>query len=190
MKLYKDFFSIAKSPEAVFRSSKHRSADGRIHVPLYSDVFSNLKDNTLCTNAMYASLKSDIENSISMFRTDEKLTVNVFVSDSPSDFNCQRAILGFRRYMKACHFGYFRENLSNFMLFLIFLIAGLVLQYLLHVVHIFADREFLRSLTDTLSGIFIWQFIGFVAFQLIGVVRTLKRMKQIENIEFSFKEWE
>ena len=59
-----DFHKFSGSSGKV-NNTKHRRS--KLSVPMYSDFFSSVTDNVMCTNTMYGSLQKGIESTLSVY---------------------------------------------------------------------------------------------------------------------------
>ena len=75
---------------------------------------------------------------------------------------------------------------STFALF----IVGTALKYIFLVSGWITLHTLTESLIDIFAELLIWQFAAFAAIDLVGEIRKIRRLAQIETIEFVFKHWE
>lgn len=172
------------------KNNVRRDEHGRIHVPLYSNLFTSMGENILCTNSMYANLRNDIQVSVDIYPPDEKITLDVFEPGQSSDFDRERVILGFRRYINACYSNFRREHRTRLLLFSAFLFIGVFIIFAKYVLISSNTATWIGACMETTGCLFIWQLMGYLAFTLPGEIRMLKRYYQLLNLDFSFKTWE
>ena len=191
MRLGRDFFTpVSTLTKKQFSFTPKRDENGRVHVALYSEIFSHAGGAALLTNAAYSELKDDVLSSVETLSPKERVVLDVFEPAESDPFDREAIILGFRRYVNACYMGCRREHLSRIALFSAGLIVGIVLCFLLTNYWEKDLASWIFFVLNTFSTVLIWQFAGYVAFEWNGEVKRLKRLKQIYGIEYEFRLWE
>lgn len=198
MKVSRSFFINRKDSDSAnakqFKSSLKRDKEGRVHIALYSELFSNLGEKVLCTNSMYADLKDDISASVEPFSSKEKIAIDVFEPKESSEFDRESAIIGFRRFVNACYSGQRKQHLIHLLVFSLFLLLGLVVEFVLYGLlwdgaNPTISMWVFKSI-EIFATVFIWQFVVYLGFEMPGEIKTLRRLSQIASVDFEFKHWE
>lgn len=182
--------TVDSNYELLFKATRKLDDQGRNHVALYSEFFSNLSGRVMCTNAAYADLKNEINASIEFCDPKEKIVLDIFEPSASSEFDREAAIIGYRRYITACYRGYLRMYSSHLFLFLMFLLIGVLMLFLMYGTKLFAMPVWAEKVYDSAASVFIWQFIAYMAFEWSGERKQLQRLDQMRNLEFEFKLWE
>ena len=196
MRLFRNFFT--KEPLNPAKSNRMlvtRDKQGRAHVAMHSTIFSDVNENILASNSMFADLLNDIQPCIEPYSVKEKIVMDVFETKVSNDFARDTVIIGFKRYVNSCLYGLKKQHLSRFFLFFSFLVFGVLIEFILYfLVQKYVGAEFtshwLFKSVEVLGTLFIWQFGGYLAFEFLGERKQLNRYKQIANIEFEFKHWD
>lgn len=160
-------------------------------VPMYSDFFSRANGNMMVTANMYEMLHKEIQSVVATYPAKEKILLNVYVdSKSVTELDMEGLAIGFRRYItanrKRATYMLKRHFISTFVLF----VVGTAMKYLFLVSGWISLDALTESLIDIVAELLIWQFAAFAAIDLVGEIRKIRRLAQIETIEFSFKHWE
>lgn len=192
MMIARNFFhrSQSEASTAPAFSSAHRDPLGKVHVAMYSKLFSESAVLPLWSNSMYQSLRYDIENSIDLFNTREKIMMDIYETGESTDLDRERALIGFHKYMKDCYLGSKRQNTAHLLLFLVFLLLGLALIFLLYSLCPQWIPQWIFILMDTVAAVFIWQFVGYMAFEYPVERKKMRRIRQIIGLEFTFHHWD
>ena len=186
-----DFKKIFDKKEVSMVTTTKRDKDGRIIVPLYSDFFSSLTDNVMCTNAMFQSLHDEINVSISPYNRKEQIVLDIYESSETESESVRESVLvAFRKYI----FHYIKmartELIKRTILFLTVALVGAAAEFLLY--GLFPDTVvlWLNTVIDIVAWSFVWQFSSYMAFEFIGEIKNINRLKQILFIEYKFIHWE
>ena len=132
MRLFRNFFSKEKlNPVKSNKLLIQRDKQGRAHVAMHSTIFSDVNENLLASNSMYADLLNDITPCIEPYSVKEKIVVDVFETKPSDEFARDTVIIGFRRYVNACLDGLKKQHLSRFFLFFSFLVLGIIIEFIL-----------------------------------------------------------
>ena len=141
------------------------------------------------TNADYFRLKSDILNTLDNVPVSEQVTLDIFESVESDEFDRETGIIGFKKYMTSNYYTCRKQYLCRLTLFNLFLLVGLAL--------IFVDTLlcpdlplWLSTCLETVAGVFIWQMVGYMAFEWRGDIKRLRRLLQMIDLKFDFRKWE
>lgn len=186
----RDFFRRIRSERMQFRSAAVRDAEGRIHAGLYTDFFTRYAQQMFCTNSMYAQFRSELLSTVEMYDPKERVVVTVFDSDDLEEEDRELALMGFRRYVGACYAGRLRQMMLQLCLFTAFLVVGVALVLFLHALRPSFLPEWAEYLLDAVSGVFIWQFVGYFAFEFSGNRKDLRQLERMRDLEYEFRHWE
>lgn len=192
MKDYRNFFK--KNNNEVKSSNKYsfrtqRNEEGKIQVAIHSTIFSDIGENLLASNSMFSNLLEDIKPCVEPYSANENIVLQVYETKPSNELSRTTAIVGFKRYVNGCYNSLRKQHLYRLFLFGGFLLIGLLIEFLLYFV-IKEDnpdlpRWIFKSI-EVLASLFIWQFGGYIAFEFLGELKTMKRYKQIANIDFEF----
>lgn len=190
MKLHRNFFQYSSEETiSTYRMDAVRGKDGRAHLGLYTDFFDTGRGRIMRTNNEYLSFRNEVESTISNQNTIDPITIDVFELTESDEFDRETSIIGFKKFMGVCYHSYKGKYLARLTLFSFFLVIGLAMIFLLHTVGK-GLPEWLFYCLETVATVFVWQFAGYVAFELLGEIRQLRRFRQIADVEFTFKKWE
>ena len=175
---------------------KHASAlarcdeKGRIHVALFSDLFGKQAENAMWTNAVFTKLREDIENPVALCPIRQQVVLDVYSPQLASEIDRERLLIAFRRYLEACEKGQRRKNLNSLLLFSCFLLIGILMIFVLYQFLQTLIPVWINVLLEIIATVFIWQFVGYMAFEFPPERRRLHRLHQIINITYEFHEWD
>ena len=179
-----------KEQEKYAAVSGRRDENGRLHVVLYSDIFGKNTEKAMWTNADFTALREDIENSVILCPVRQQLVLDVYCPYQASKIDRERLLIAFRRYLDACARWQRRKNRLNLMLFFSFLLVGILMIFLLYQYLLLLVPIWIEVLLETIASVFIWQFVGYMAFEFPSEQRRLRRLIQISNIKYEFHEWD
>lgn len=171
---------------AIFRLDENKKA----HVALYSHFFTQLSGNFLCTNKMYRELETDIANSVGLINADKRIVMDIYEPKESNELNREVAIAGFRRYLKAGLEVESKRFRRRMYVFIACLLIGIVLEVLLYGLDLSLLPEWVDSCVDIVATVFVWQFVGFMAYEHRSDRMRLKRMRQMIAMEYTFRKWE
>ena len=163
---------------------------GRIIVPLYSQFFSSLTNDMLYTNNMFEDLKREITMSISAYSPKEKIHLSIYESSKVDDDIRESALIGFKRYISIYYKKMIAFTQKYLFSFLILAFVGIISIYLVHNVFSNLLSEWIRYLLDIISTVFVWEFVSYLAFEFPKSISDIARLKQILQIEYTFRHWE
>lgn len=187
------FLLSAKSKENITLETvrSRRDKNGRTVLPMYSDFFSHATGKMMVTANQYEFLHKEIGSVIEACSTKERILLNVYVdSETATELDMEGLIVGFRRYISANRRRMIQLLKKRFAGTFLFFFIGIILKYLSLEIEWIASHTVAGYISDILTELLIWQFAAFVAIDLFGELRKIRRLAQIEKIEFSFKHWE
>ena len=186
-----DFSRFSDASATGMTDAVRRDRQGRVIVPLYSDFFSSLSENVMCSNAMFNRLKDEIEDSLCVYPTNEQILLSVYVSSASADDSTRESVLvGFKKYIMQ----YLKRNVSalkrSFVTFLSLALFGILIEFLNYNVFSDALPAWVCNLIDVSATVLIWQFVAYLAFEFSKERRNIQRLRQILQIEYVFRHWE
>ena len=187
----RDFFrpNVKDLIQKQYSVTPKRDEEGRIHVALYSELFLKCTGATLITNSLYAAFYDDIASSVETVSAGEQIVMDIFEPSESDEFSREVTILGFRRYINALYLGTNKEHWRHVILFSASLVAGAVLSFFLYNFWISHISRWLYTMIDIFSTVLVWEFAGYMAFELSHEIKQLRRLRQIRNMEFQFRLW-
>lgn len=188
----RDFFrpDTEDKPQKEYAMKPIRDKEGNVHTAIYSELFMNTKGIGMITNSSYARLYDDISSSLAVFDSNDSVVIDVFEPGESDDFDRDSIIIGFRRYINALYLGSKKEHNNRVVLFTASLIIGALLGYFLHNGLEAVISSWAYEILNIFSTVLIWEFAGYVAFQMNNEVKNLKRLRQICKADFEFRKWE
>ena len=189
----KNFFHHAgkETGNALQSGAPHRrDAQGRLHAALYSALFSESAHRPLWSNAMFKSLKNDIEDAIQFISTKEKVVLDIYETGVSTELDRERALIGFRKYMNENQRGTKKELASHLTTFTVFLLIGVAFILYLFAADTAWMPDWCFQLVNIIANVFIWQFVGYMAFQFPIERKALSRIRQILSVEYEFHHWD
>ena len=134
MKSHRNFFSKEKEAQPMNKNMLpiNRDNDGKIHLHMYTTIFSDVRDNLLASNAMYANLLNDVKSCIEPYSTKENIVLEVYETSKVDEFVQDSVVIGFRKYINSCLYGINKQHISRFILFFSFFLAGIFLEGILY----------------------------------------------------------
>lgn len=192
MEDHKSFFKKKSKAKSV-RTTRHndRAKDGRVHIAMHSNIFSEVKHNLIASNSMYADLLNDIQASVEPYSTKEKITIDLYETEKTDEFTKDSVIVGFRKYVNGCLYSLRKQHLFRFSLFGSFLLIGILIEFILYGVIGYGNMsDWVFKSIEVLGTLFIWQFGGYLAFEFLGEMKNIYRYKQALEIEFNVRQWD
>ena len=173
---------------AIGGTPEKRDAQNRLIVPVYSEFFTALKDNMMQTNAMFDSLKQEIEASVSPYPVDEKIVLSVYgSSEQCGDDMREGAIIGFRKYIYGCMRRTSKACSAHFFSFLTAFLTGVLIELCLYCWFPNALPTWIGNTLEIIAWAFVWQFAVYVAFEYRSERNEIRRLEQILRIEYMFR---
>ena len=167
-----------------------KQKEDRLSVPMYSDFFSSLTDNVMCSNNMYDSLQKEIESTLSVYSEKKSVTLAVYESSSSSADTKESVVIGFRKYIAQC-LDRAKASLKMHLLTFTFLAAVAVgIEYLVYGVYSDYLAIWVQNSLNIVAWVFGWQFAVYMTFEFFKEIKAIRRLDQILNIEFVFNHWE
>lgn len=168
-----------------------RDAQNRLIVPVYSEVFSSLRDNMMHTNAMFDLLKQEIDASIAPYPIDEEIVLSVYESsDQCAEGTREGAIIGFKSYICGCRRRTSKLCRIHFFTFLTAFLIGVLIELCLYCWFPNLLPEWIGNTLEIVAWAFVWQFAVYLAFEYASERKEVKRLDQILHIEYVFHHWE
>lgn len=186
-----DFSRLFGSFTASTTDSVRRDAQGRLIVPLYSSFFSSITKNVMCSNVMFQAFMEEIKASLSVYSTEERVLLTVYESsDSADDDTRESVLVGFKKY--AAQYLKRKSALLNrsFLSFMLLALFGVLIEYLTYNVFPGVLSEWICNLIDISATVLIWQFVAYMAFDFSQSLKSIRRLRQILQIEYVFRHWE
>lgn len=189
---HKNFY---KADDNVLPNNKNhqikRDENGKIHVAVFSKVFSEANEHLLTSNSMYANLLADVKPCFEPYPTKENIVLEVYETKESDDFVRESVVIGFRRYVSGCLKSLCDELRNRIILFSSFLLIGVFVEILIFgILPENAMPEWLSQTLHIFASLFIWQFGGYVAFEFLGESKKISRFKQIQKADIAFKHWD
>ncbi len=186
-----DFSRFLGAFTASTTDSVRRDAQGRLIVPLYSRFFSSISENVMCSNVMLKEFMEEIEASLNVYSTDERVLLTVYESsDSADDETRESVLVGFKKYAAQ----YLKRKTAmlhrSFLSFLLLALFGVLIEFLNYNVFAGILSEWVCNLIDISATVLIWQFVAYLAFDFSQALKDIQRLKQILQIEYVFRHWE
>lgn len=186
-----DFSRLSDVFIASTTDSVKRDDQGRLVVPLYSKFFSSLSENVMCSNAMLHEFLEEIEASLCVYSTNEKVILTVYESsDSADESTLESVLVGFKKYVVQ----YLKMKTARlkrgFVSFLLLALFGVLVEYLDYIVFPGLLPEWVCKLIDISGTVLIWQFVAYLAFDFSQERKIIRRFRQILQIEYVFRHWE
>ena len=181
---FQKFTASAGKPDKIKRKGD------RLSIPMFSDFFSSVTDNVMCTNTMYGNLQKEAESALSVYSEKEAVSLTVYESSAADDGIKESIVIGFRKYIMQS----IRRAVNSFKMHLITFTSlcaiGVLIEYLLY--GAFPDflPLWLNNVLDIVAWVFVWQFAAYMAFEFIKEIKNIRRLRQIFDAEFVFRHWE
>lgn len=196
MKSHKNFFHKDENriPFGKKGNEVIRDKDGKVHVAMTTNIFSDVSKTLLASNSMLAGLLSDVQPCVEPYSTKEKIVLDIYETTESDELSRQTVILGFKKYVNGCLYGQYKQHMGRFFLFFSFLVIGVLIEVLLYA-FLSVDGSatipwWIFKSVEVLASLFIWQFGGYLAFEFLGEKKNINRYKQIANCEFNIKHWD
>lgn len=186
----RDFFSHRYESERNASIVPHSDNEGRIHVAVYSAEFTNFGISPLWTTTMYSNLKEDILSSVELLPVKEKPILDIYESGSATEFDHERILIGFKKYLSLCYLSSRRHLLAHLVTFALFLIIGILIVFALYTNRLTFLPDWISALVDAVAAVFIWQFVGYMAYDFVPERKSTRRLAQIQSLEYRFHHWE
>ena len=185
-----NFFKINLSGNRLSEPKKANNDDGKVHVAMFSDFFTSYEKNPLYTNGMYEGFKEEILSSIELYRANEDIKLLVYESEPTDELTHEIVTAGFNKYINQCMRKQFNYLLNRTIIFSSFSLFG-VLCIVFATSNIATNyAPWLVSCINNMGCVFLWNFLGYFAFEFFGDRRNLKRLKQILIIEYTYRQWD
>ena len=178
------------TPGGTRRPGNIRYQGNRMSIPLFSDFFSSVTDNVMCTNAMYGNLYKEIESTLSVYSEKEPVSLTVYESSSSGEDLKESIVVGFRKYITQCVDRAKSSFKMHLITFTALCVIGVLIEFLLY--GAFPDflPLWLQNVLDIVAWVFVWQFAAYMAFEFVKEIKTISRLRQIQQAEFIFRHWE
>lgn len=180
---------IFRTIKASELSDRKRRKDGVQRVLLYSGFFSSVKNNIMCTNAMYETLLKEITGSLAPYSEKDSIELAVYHSSSASDDVRESVLVGFRKYVDRLKRMASSRIKFHFSLFFGIFALGVLIEFLLYG-GVLALPEWINNVFDIVAWVFVWQFAAYMTFEFSKEKRQADRLQQIENIAYDFTYFE
>lgn len=184
------FENIKKNRASGSNSTCRFDKQGRAHVTLYTHFFVNLPGNFLCTNRMYREFRDEVAGSVDLVNTDTQVVLEIYEPAESDEFNRQAAIAGFRRFIETQAEVEYKRFKSRMVVFIALLLVGIALEFVLHGMSLTLLPAWGDNCVDIMATVFVWQFIGFMAYEYQTEKIHFRRLKQMVKTEYVFQKWE
>ena len=171
---------------SIFRLDENQKA----HVILYSHFFTDLPGNFLCTNRMYREFQAEVDASIALVNVKKPVVLEIYEPHESDEFDREAAITGFRTYLQGGLTLEKKRFRRRMYVFDGLLLIGILLEILLYGLDLSLLPEWVDSCVDIVATVFVWQFVGFMAYEYKSYRMQFKRLRQMIGIEYIFKKWE
>lgn len=186
----RDFFKVKLSEERMAKKGEEQEPDNRAHVSMFSEFFSDASEVPMYTNGMFEGLKNDIMSSIELNRTREPITMMIYEAKQSDELTREFALVGFKKYISLCVKKKSNYVINQIVVFSMFLVLGVLCIYFSNVLNPGVIRPWIANCLNNVGCVFLWNFVGYFAFQFNGDKRELQRLKQIRDMDFVFRRWE
>ena len=186
-----DFSHVSRGGRSNADQACKLDEEGRLVVSLYSDFFSSLTDNVMCTNAMFENLKKEIEGSVALYAAKSRIALTVYESSKTADDDVREIVMaGFKKYIAQYKARAYSTLKWNTLTFLAIAVIGILLEYFLY--QLFPDvfPVWISNLLDIAATVMIWEFVAFIAFEFSREVAGIRRLNQILDVKYTFRHWE
>ena len=162
----------------------------RLSIPMFSDFFSPVSGNIMCTNTMYGNLQKEIENTLSVYPENKPVSFTVYESSSSGEDVRESIVIGFKKYIFQSILRAKRSFKWHLITFTAMCAIGVLIEFLLYG----AFPEFLplwlQNVLDIIAWVFVWQFAAYMAFEFFKEIKAIRRLRQIHQATFLFRHWE
>ena len=186
------FLTPGKNDGVVLEPAEsRRKHGGRAVVSMYSDFFSRVTGNMMVTANMYELLNTEIQSVIYSYSVKENILLRVYEnSPSATELNMEGILVGFHRFLAANRKKAEHDLKVRFFGAFLAFVIGILMEYLLYGVSGLILPEWIRASLDIIAWVLVWQFAAYVAFDMVSEIRKIRRLAQIERIEYEFRHWE
>ena len=116
--------------------------------------------------------------------------MDIYESGESTEFDRERALIGFRKYMNENLRGSRKQLMAHLISFAVFLLIGVAIILYLYSANPAWIPAWCFQLVNIIANVFIWQFVGYMAFQFPIERKALCRIRQILSVEYEFHHWD
>ncbi len=182
-----EFYKYTDSSGKV-KKAKHRG--NRLSIPMFSEFFSSVTDNIMCTNTMYSNLQKEIGSALSVYSEKEPVSLTIYESSSSSEETKESILIGFKKNITQCIYRAKITFKMHLITFSALCAIGILTEFLLYGAFPDSLPLWLQNVLDIVAWVFVWQFAAYMAFEFIKEIKVIRRLKQIQQAEFIFRHWE
>lgn len=187
---FNDKLNLFKFNLSKGRTRNAHTGDGAVTVPMFSDFFAGAETSPLYTNGMYEGFKQEIISSVELYKTRDDITMMIYEAEPVNDLSREVVLVGFRKYIAQCVQKQKKYVSKRTVLFSLLAALGVFCIYFSNAPWAGGIAPWVLSCINNVGCVFLWNFLGYFAFEFSGDERELNRLRQIHRMQYSFRKWE